>query len=198
MKVILFVTIIVLGGLSLATWLCMHLEDHLEWREWHVPRGTEFISCPLEYGEHDGLLLTDVEYAIRKDLLEVRYTVENRNKGQTPVRNDLILAFQNGIGLRTVSPTTWTVMLEGAHARMTQSFRLRDRDARPVIRTGPDLVTADSLPDESIGEQPLPPCKNKPRAVRCFASMFVRQVRQCFSVVWADGFPRCRHRFPVM
>ena len=80
MKVILFVTIIVLGGLSLATWLCMHLEDHLEWREWHVPRGKEFTPCPLEYGEHDGLLLTDVEYAIRKDLLEVRYTVENRNK----------------------------------------------------------------------------------------------------------------------
>ena len=36
------------------------------------------------------------------------------------------------------------------------------------------------------------------RNVKCFASMFVRQVRQCFSVVWADGFPRCRHRFPVM
>lgn len=34
--------------------------------------------------------------------------------------------------------------------------------------------------------------------LECFASMFVRQVRQCFSVVWADGFPRCRHRFPVM
>lgn len=34
--------------------------------------------------------------------------------------------------------------------------------------------------------------------VMCFASMFVRQVRQCFSAVWADGFPRCRHRFPVM
>ena len=34
--------------------------------------------------------------------------------------------------------------------------------------------------------------------VHCFASMFVRQVRQCFSAVWADGFPRCRHRFPVM
>lgn len=34
--------------------------------------------------------------------------------------------------------------------------------------------------------------------VKCFASMFVRQVRQCFSAVWADGFPRCRHRFPVM
>ena len=121
MKVILFVTIIVLGDLSLATWLYLHLEEHMEWREWHVPRGTEFAPCPLEYGEHDGLLLTDVEYAIRKDLLEVRYTVENRNKGQTPVRNDLI-------------PTTWTVMLEGAHARMTQSFRLRDRDARPVIQ----------------------------------------------------------------
>ena len=41
----------------------------------------------------------------------------------------------------------------------------------------------------------------RPRPARpndCFASMFVRQVRQCFSVVWADGFPRCRHRFPVM
>ena len=35
-------------------------------------------------------------------------------------------------------------------------------------------------------------------SLMCFASMFVRQVRQCFSVVWADGFPRCRHRFPVM
>ena len=104
MKVILFVTIIVLGDLSLATWLYLHLEEHMEWREWHVPRGTEFAPCPLEYGEHDGLLLTDVEYATCKDLLEVRYTVENRNKGQTPVRNDLILAFQNGIGLRTRVP----------------------------------------------------------------------------------------------
>lgn len=37
-----------------------------------------------------------------------------------------------------------------------------------------------------------------PKKGACFASMFVRQVRQCFSVVWADGFPRCRHRFPVM
>ena len=36
------------------------------------------------------------------------------------------------------------------------------------------------------------------KGLDCFASMFVRQVRQCFSVVWADGFPRCRHRFPVM
>ena len=36
------------------------------------------------------------------------------------------------------------------------------------------------------------------RARFCIASMFVRQVRQCFSAVWADGFPRCRHRFPVM
>lgn len=160
MKVILFVTIIVLGGLSLATWLCMHLEDHLEWREWHVPRGKEFISYPLEYGEHDGLLLTDVEYATCKDLLEVRYTVENRNKGQTPVRNDLILAFQNGIGLRTVSPTTWTVMLAGLRPCANDPIipaQGPERTARDP--TGPDLVTADSLPDESIGERPLPPCK---------------------------------------
>ena len=73
---------------------------------------------------------------LRKNTAEpVEQTLkQNRNKGQTPVRNDLILAFQNGIGLRTVSPTTWTVMLEGAHARMTQSFRLRDRATRPVIQ----------------------------------------------------------------
>ena len=36
MKVILFVTIIVLGDLSLATWLYLHLEEHMEWREWHL------------------------------------------------------------------------------------------------------------------------------------------------------------------
>lgn len=50
-----------------------------------------------------------------------------------------------------------------------------------------DIVTAGRHPDRThfIGSI-------------CFASMFVRQVRQCFSVVWADGFPRCRHRFPVM
>ena len=130
---VVIAVLIVLTAFALG-YVGLLLEEHAEWREWHVPRGKEFISYPLEYGEHDGLLLTDVEYATCKDLLEVRYTVENRNKGQTPVRNDLILAFQNGIGLRTVSPTTWTVMLEGAHARMTQSFRLRDRDARPVIQ----------------------------------------------------------------
>ena len=39
---------------------------------------------------------------------------------------------------------------------------------------------------------------SKDALAECFASMFVRQVRQCFSAVWADGFPRCRHRFPVM
>ena len=34
--------------------------------------------------------------------------------------------------------------------------------------------------------------------LQCFVSMFVRRVWQCFSAVWADGFPRCRHRFGVM
>lgn len=40
--------------------------------------------------------------------------------------------------------------------------------------------------------------KTGPWTSGCIASMFVGRVRQCFSAVWADGFPRCRHRFPVM
>ena len=49
-------------------------------------------------------------------------------------------------------------------------------------------------------QEPFVQYEQRVRAVfaDCFASMFVRQVRQCFSAVWADGFPRCRHRFPVM
>ena len=52
------------------------------------------------------------------------------------------------------------------------------------------IVAIDGESGEVLGIQW---CSNE-----CFASMFVRQVRQCFSAVWADGFPRCRHRFPVM
>ena len=55
---------------------------------------------------------------------------------------------------------------------------------------------ADPRADEHEGAVPVGEASHDTRA--CFASMFVRQVRQCFSVVWADGFPRCRHRFPVM
>ena len=58
----------------------------------------------------------------------------------------------------------------------------------------------DAMPDplrEWIDAQDEATRRDSLRAL-CFASMFVRQVRQCFSAVWADGFPRCRHRFPVM
>ena len=52
--------------------------------------------------------------------------------------------------------------------------------------------------DEGLYEKARKLFISKASIDECFASMFVRQVRQCFSVVWADGFPRCRHRFPVM
>ena len=79
-------------------------------------------------------------------------------------------------------------------------------DAEMALLSGLDAVAwvtrtrityTDSFKREAIeryrrGESPV-------RIFReCFASMFVRQVRQCFSAGWADGFPRCRHRFPVM
>lgn len=75
MSFVVIAVLIVLTALAVG-YVGLLLEEHAEWREWHVPRGTEFISYPLEYGEHDGLLLTDVEYAIRKDLLEALHRGE--------------------------------------------------------------------------------------------------------------------------
>ena len=62
--------------------------------------------------------------------------------------------------------------------RMPRGTHLGQDDGNPVT---------DLLPDRYLD-----------RYDRCIASMFVGRVRQCFSAVWADGFPRCRHRFPVM
>ena len=59
-----------------------------------------------------------------------------------------------------------------------------------LVQQRDELVDRDALEASLVEELLLEPA--------CFASMFVRQVRQCFSAVWADGFPRCRHRFPVM
>lgn len=64
---------------------------------------------------------------------------------------------------------------------------LRRRGSRKPRRMDSDRLRAWVLDSLRRGWSP-----------ECFASMFVRQVRQCFSAVWADGFPRCRHRFPVM
>ena len=108
----------------------------------------------------------------------------------------------------------------------TRNHRLRKPAPAPlaqVHRTGPQIRVAQTR-QPAVIEPPLPAetarpltegRRGEPRAqptrvhrIRasgvpfqrpdCIASMFVGRVRQCFSAVWADGFPRCRHRFPVM
>lgn len=124
MSFVVIAVLIVLTALAVG-YVGLLLEEHAEWREWHVPRGKEFISYPLEYGEHDGLRVPERHRAqdrVPDDL--------DRDARGSPCANDPIIPAQ-GPGHTSRDPT------------------------------GPDLVTADSLPDESIGEQPLPPCKKK-------------------------------------
>ncbi len=74
---------------------------------------------------------------------------------------------------------------------------MEDCSPKPAVRKGRRSLTDaySGTVDSWLFADRLMPRKQRHT---CFASMFVRQVRQCFSVVWADGFPRCRHRFPVM
>ena len=51
MSFVVIAVLIVLTALAVG-YVGLLLEEHAEWREWHVPRGKEFISYPLEYGEH--------------------------------------------------------------------------------------------------------------------------------------------------
>ena len=102
----------------------------------------------------------------------------------------------------TLNALTGDVLLDATGIRLLGTqflFAYHGRLDRPVDHgvnlTGmrfPDRLGLLDRADRHPGFLPLCP------VVACFASMFVRQVRQCFSVVWADGFPRCRHRFPVM
>lgn len=81
---------------------------------------------------------------------------------------------------------------------MLRAFPVRQFRVEQAV-DGVDLAgrgPAGEFVDARLGDEQLAGLLVEPFV--CFASMFVRQVRQCFSVVWADGFPRCRHRFPVM
>ena len=95
--------------------------------------------------------------------------------------------------LATMVSTTATVRRVGAGERQIPSEELVVGDI--VTLSVGDIVPADCKLLES---RDLRIAQGALTGESCFASMFVRQVRQCFSVVWADGFPRCRHRFPVM
>ena len=93
-------------------------------------------------------------------------------------------------GHRLMTQWYWSKSVQSTRFSSTR----RCRSSNPVV-----LVAEARIP--SVGTRMRPAFRidpARPRPQGCFASMFVRQVRQCFSVVWADGFPRCRHRFPVM
>ena len=109
-----------------------------------------------------------------------------------------------------VSLISWTMACRSSSVRSSKlvllgRYRLRSNALRGLARIhwwrhswlilicGSAGHSTFSRPSMSSGVHPL-----RSASMTCFASMFVRQVRQCFSVVWADGFPRCRHRFPVM
>ncbi|WP_241677225.1 LysM peptidoglycan-binding domain-containing protein, partial [Bifidobacterium jacchi] len=71
------------------------------------------------------------------------------------------------------------------------------RDTRKAAGTdaGKCAVTIDWAAEAQRtydGEYGVDPVRHSTLA--CIASMFVRRVERCFSAVWADGFPRCRHR----
>lgn len=72
---------------------------------------------------------------------------------------------------------------EGGMAALRPENRDAGQADKPAVRR-----------DRDAGDAEAP----RRRVEECIASMFVGRVRQCFSAVWADGFPRCRHRFPVM
>lgn len=98
---------------------------------------------------------------------------------------------------------------DAARAIREQVF-IRERDWRPEFDEW-DAASAHLLAFDSVDspDRPGPSAQSASpiqsgqpdqpgRYIICIASMFVGRVRQCFSAVWADGFPRCRHRFPVM
>ena len=66
--------------------------------------------------------------------------------------------------------------------------------AREAADLDADVVTLANIKALATGDPDI----QRRMTLECIASMFVGRVRQCFSAVWADGFPRCRHRFPVM
>ena len=98
------------------------------------------------------------------------------------------------VAWKMMRPRWWAGWRENAIQQSEEMPRVRacdeeeraDRQGRPAVEM-PGLPV--ELDDAAAAAQ---------AGADCFASMFVRQVRQCFSAVWADGFPRCRHRFPVM
>ena len=171
MSFVVIAVLIVLTALAVG-YVGLLLEEHAEWREWHVPRARN--SYPIHWNTGNMTAAPDGR--------GIRHL-------QGPARGALHRGEpEQGPDTGPQRPHPGVPERHRAQDRVPDDL---DRDARgspcandPIIpaqgpertardTTRPDLVTADSLPDESIGEQPLPPCKNKPRAVRPRGSRIV-------------------------
>ena len=158
-------------------------------------KGHGYITVVADLVEHD---VTDVTPGKDPATVE-RFARDFMGHNGVPeyvrlVSCDMSLGFRKGI--RECLPNVRRIVDKFHVAR--HANEAVDKAGKTEGRSNPLLKRTKYLwlrNEESLAELQL---ETKRNLTRCFASMFVRQVRQCFSAVWADGFPRCRHRFPVM
>ncbi|RSX49792.1 hypothetical protein D2E22_0253 [Bifidobacterium castoris] len=116
--------------LLLTIWLALMISalvaDRVGWSAWE--------DCDPRFEDGDRVV-----HAVRWrrnplfGLLVVEYEVDCLRAGGTPVRNDLLRAYQHGVSLRPVGRTKTVWLLRGATVRLEQTFETRDGSS-PLIR----------------------------------------------------------------